>query len=219
MQLDPVFATPYQVSTDEFELSWIASIPALGMTTYTIKPFKGQLKDNLNLGVAKVTVKDARSLESVEPFEVETVPQLEPFSLSAEKLNAEFGSDGLLTSITRESVKTPVKIKFIQYGTREQYKSGAYLFLPDGPAREIEAEPNHRVRVVRGAIRSHVTAFMPFVVHQLTVNRSPGGSRLDIDNLVNVAGQYNIEVGMRFETGIKSGNASYTDLNGLQVFF
>jgi len=44
------------------------------------------------------------------------------------------------------------------------------------------------------------------------------GVGLEIDNLVNLAGQANIEIAMRFVSGLKSDRAFYSDLNGLQVF-
>lgn len=43
------------------------------------------------------------------------------------------------------------------------------------------------------------------------------GVGLEIDNLVNLAGQANIEIAMRFVSGLKSDRAFYSDLNGLQV--
>lgn len=43
------------------------------------------------------------------------------------------------------------------------------------------------------------------------------GVGLEIDNLVNLAGQANLEIAMRFVSSLKSDRAFYSDLNGLQV--
>lgn len=46
VQLSPVFTTDHQVSNSEFDVSFIASISPLGMTTYTISAFDGTLQEN-----------------------------------------------------------------------------------------------------------------------------------------------------------------------------
>ncbi len=46
VQLSPVFTTNHQVSRSEFDISFIASISPLGMTTYTISAFDGSLHEN-----------------------------------------------------------------------------------------------------------------------------------------------------------------------------
>lgn len=135
-------------------------------------------------------------------------------------------------------------MQFVRYGTKRsgQTMSGAYLFLPDGPAQLIPPRhANHHVRIIRGSIRSQVVVHLPFVVHQVTMHHSPGrflllvwsevllngllflflgsdGVGLHIDNLVNLAGQANLEVAMRLVSDVKSDRAFYTDLNGIQVF-
>ena len=95
--------------------------------------------------------------------------------------------------------------------------SGAYLFLPDGTARIMA--PGTYVRIIQGSIRSQVVVHLPQLVHQVTMHHSTGvdGVGLQMENLVNLAGQNNMEVAMRFETNLNSGKAFYTDLNGLQM--
>lgn len=173
--------------------------------------------------MSRIIVRESRSIDSVTPFTIDIKEQLDPFTLENSNLKATFDSNGLLTSISHDARETvSVAIQFVHYGTRggNQAKSGAYLFLPDGPAKLLEpnAEDN-RVRIVQGSIRSQVVVTLPFVVHQVTLLRSPGidGVNLDIDNLVNLSGQSNIEVAMRLVTDVDSGTAFYSDLNGLQV--
>lgn len=176
-----------------------------------------------NLEVARIVVKESRSLNSVLPFVVDIKEHLEPFSLSNMYLKASFDSNGLLTSLVQENRETSVSVQFVHYGTRkgQQAMSGAYLFLPDGPARVLEPEADSHVRTIDGSIRSQVVVHMPFVEHQVTLHRSPGadGVGLDIDNLVNIGGQGNLEVAMRLVTHLDTGAAFYSDLNGLQVVY
>lgn len=167
-------------------------------------------------------MKESRSISSVTPFNVVVKENLDSFTLENAYLKAFFDSNGLLTAVKRDKIQTLVTIQFVYYGTRKgnQAKSGAYLFLPDGPARILEPTSDHNVRIVKGSIRSQVVVHMPFVVHQVTLHHSPGvdGVALEIDNLVNVAGQNNLEVAMRLLSQVQSENAFYSDLNGLQVF-
>lgn len=173
--------------------------------------------------MARVVVRDSRSIDSVVPFTVDVKERLDPFTLENSYLKASFDSNGLLTALSHGGRETAsVAIQFLHYGTRSgnQAKSGAYLFLPGGPGRVVEASAEENgVRIVEGSIRSQVVVTLPLVVHQVTLHRSPGidGVNLDIDNLVNLSGQSNLEVAMRLVTNIDSGTVFYSDLNGLQV--
>ena len=171
--------------------------------------------------MARIVVKESRSMNSVTPFSVDIKAQLEPFTLGNMYLKASFDPNGLLTSIIQENVReTSVAVQFVHYGTRKgQTMSGAYLFLPDGPARVLEPEADSHVRFIDGPIRSQVVVHMPYVEHQVTLHRSPDGVALEIDNLVNIGGQNNFEVAMRLVTNLNTDSAFYSDLNGLQVSY
>jgi hypothetical protein len=136
-------------------------------------------------------VRDFRSIDSVAPFTVDVKDQLDAFTLENSNLKASFDSNGLLSAISHGGRETAsVSIQFVHYGTRRgnEPKSGAYLFLPDGPGRVVESSAEENgVRIVEGSIRSQVVVTLPLVVHQVTLHRSPGidGVHLDIDNLVN----------------------------------
>lgn len=122
-------------------------------------------------------MKESKEISPVEPFKIKVQAQLEPFKLTNLYLEAEFDSSGLLSSVTHQEEKVSVGLQFVRYGTRQSKNimSGAYLFLPDGPAQVIAPEyANHHVRIVQGSIRSQVTCHLPFVVHQVTIHNSPG---------------------------------------------
>jgi hypothetical protein len=91
VQTSPFFVTPDQISNEEFVLvSWITTVPTLGMITYTVRPFNRCLEDDVNLSVVTVTVKDMRSVEPTKPFKVESLPRVDPLALANDRLSAEF---------------------------------------------------------------------------------------------------------------------------------
>lgn len=170
--------------------------------------------------MSSVLIKESRSIETVAPFTVKVEKRLDAFTLANANFKANFDPDGLLTSVVQDGRTTLAAVRFVRYGTRMKGgSSGAYLFLPDGPARMLEPEPDHYVRIIQGSIRSQVVVYMPHIVHQVAIHHSPGadGLGLSIDNLVNIAGQDNTEFAMRLVTDIDSGQTFYSDLNGLQV--
>ena len=62
----------------------------------------------------------------------------------------------------------------MRYGTRRSGdKSGAYLFLPDGPAKPIPVE-GPLVRIVEGKIISYIEVVLAFAIHTVTLKSSPG---------------------------------------------
>jgi hypothetical protein len=62
----------------------------------------------------------------------------------------------------------------VRYGTRHSGdKSGAYLFLPDGPGR-VSAVSKSPVRVVEGRLRAYVEVRQGWNTHRATLLNSPG---------------------------------------------
>lgn len=126
-----------------------------------------------------------------------------------------FSEYGLLKSmqLTPDSSPVPVHLKFLKYGTRTHGdKSGAYLFLPNGPAVPITGNPPV-VLVSEGKLESYVSVGLPHVIHQ-TILR---GDAPEIRNLVDIGVTDNVEIVMRLQTRIDSGSTFFTDLNGLQL--
>lgn len=104
-------------------------------------------------------------------------------------------------------------MEFLKYGARKgMERSGAYLFLPDGPAIPLILG-NPAVLIVKGNLETSIATGLPFAVHENILR----GGALEIRNDVNIGDMGNTEVIMRFSTGIKSDDIFYTDLNGLQV--
>lgn len=128
---------------------------------------------------------------------------------------ASFTKFGILKamSVDSSSENEPVHVEFLRYGARRSKEmSGAYLFLPDGPAVPLVLG-SPAVLVIRGALESSVTTGLPFAVHENILR----GGALEIRNLVDIRNMDNSEIVIRMSTGIVSRETFYTDLNGLQV--
>lgn len=128
-----------------------------------------------------------------------------------------FSSDGMMKSIQlKESeLHTPVRVQFFKYGTRVNGdRSGAYLFLPNGPATPIVIANNPVVLVTEGPLESTVSVGLSLGIHH-TILRD--GEAPEIRNNIDIVDMDDVEVVMRLQTRIHSGDIFYTDLNGLQL--
>lgn len=131
---------------------------------------------------------------------------------------------GFLQKFVTKSTEIKSKIKLIQYGTTTaKEKSGAYLFLPDGPAIDLDPSRLQWIRVEHeNPLRDRICANYTFVLHCVEFYhvKSPHVNfKLPIFNVWNVVDlrqTINIELAMHIETDIVNKNVLYTDLNGFQ---
>ena len=65
-QLSPVFTRDGEISNEEFELSFLVTIPALGLMTYYIRELKSDDGPNDEMTVAQVKIFNSKS----QPFQV-----------------------------------------------------------------------------------------------------------------------------------------------------
>lgn len=176
------------------------------------------------LEMSHITMREHQSVTSIGPFRVTATGNSEPFWLGNDYLTATFDSDGFLKKIgLPNGNQAEVSLQFVYYGARDDPKSsGAYLFIPDGPAKPVQMNADHHTRMINGSIRSQVVTHMPQGVHQVAIHHSPGvdGLGFHIDNLVDITNQDNdFELAMRLVTNIESGSSFFSDLNGLQACF
>ena len=98
--------------------------------------------------------------------------------LENDAVKATFDSHGFLTKIhlKEEGLDVDVRIEFVFYGTSmtSDRNSGAYLFLPQGPAKPVVIEEGTPVTVVRGPHMSSVTVTAQDFQHTVTLKTSPG---------------------------------------------
>ncbi|KAL7296620.1 hypothetical protein TKK_0010040 [Trichogramma kaykai] len=223
-QVSPVWVSPAAISGARYELSFLVTVPAIGLTTYIVHTLHGtNLPAEVHL--ANITVYNKNMpLSAVPGFSnVQIYPSLQEFSMSQmPELSASFSKTGLLKSVRRSGTTYPVRLEFVKYGTRGagQDKSGAYLFLPDKPEPDLISIGNNRiVHVVQGPILSRVFTDLPYVKHIVTLYNSSGsdGLGLHINNQVDITETQNFELAMRINTDIKSDDIFYTDINGLNM--
>ncbi|KRF82741.1 alpha-mannosidase 2 isoform X2 [Drosophila virilis] len=204
-----------QGSTTKYRILFKARVPPMGLTTYlltvsTSKPAHTSYASHLLFNGSPVSVSLGQYPEDTK------FSEHSEFSLrvGAGPILA-FSEYGLLKSmqLTPDSSPVPVHLKFLKYGTRTHGdKSGAYLFLPNGPAVPITGNPPV-VLVSEGKLESYVSVGLPHVIHQ-TILR---GDAPEIRNLVDIGVTDNVEIVMRLQTRIDSGSTFFTDLNGLQL--
>jgi len=224
-QISPVFKGDDEISNNEFELTFLVTVPAMGLQTYYVRELKSEDGVNDEMSVAKVKLFNTKSQPfQVAPFEsVQLNPNEAKFKISNVHLSAEFESSGLLQAITTLSdrVRSEAKLEFWEYGTtRKSDKSGAYLFLPDGPGkrRPVTRRP---VKVVEGRLRSCVTTSDSWIRHVVCLHNSPGvdGTGLHVENDIDLTSESmnNKEIAMKIVSDIQSEDLFYTDLNGFQM--
>lgn len=209
-----------QASNTKYKLSFRARVPAMGMKVYTVQDTKSAENSHL-AHYAKVTVYTDTPFSvnlGEYPVEVEfATPQEVTLSHEESGTSVSFNKNGLLKSMSQGAspASVPIHLEFLQYGVlRASESSGAYLFMPNGPATVLNHQPGsaRRINVVtRGELESSMATGMTFGVHQVAL-RDTG---VDIHNLVDMKDMLDTEIVMRLDTNIRS-DFFYTDLNAFQ---
>ncbi|KAK7095851.1 hypothetical protein V1264_005212 [Littorina saxatilis] len=222
-QTQPFFVDSNTVTDgSRFKVSFVAEVPALGVAVYTLKQ-AGDGQDTKNHLASTTFINPKSSVNSQGAFSIRSTTGNEDFSIKNSVLEATFdGSSGLLklvkTLATGEERKTYVK--FALFGARNtKEKSGAYLFLPDGPGQNTD-EIKPVIRITRGPMVSEVHVFTKYVHHVVRLVNTPGvdALSLDIHNMVDIRTLSNREISMRIHTDIANDDRIfYTDLNGFQM--
>ncbi|XP_018334148.1 alpha-mannosidase 2-like isoform X2 [Agrilus planipennis] len=210
---------------DIYELSFVAIVKPLALARYTIQTveekdvpsetYYSKIKlinynknDVIDSGVATGVFKN-----------LDVIPRASSFSLVNDHFKANFASTGLLDSIEIGEKSTPVQLDFAKYGVRNKaVRSGAYLFLPDGPAVPLKNK-NKNIKVIEGPIVSKVQVNLFTVNHTVKIFNYLGAEKfgIEVENLVDIKKTHNFELAMRLTTDIKSSDDFFTDLNNYQV--
>lgn len=218
-QVDPVFIQSGEASPTMFDITFLADVPSLSLTTYTIKTVE---PDSVNLELVsygKVIVRGMAAPSVPKVFSAVEESSTGSFTLHNNQVQATFSSSGLLQSMTTQGRTMPVSLEFVKYGVRNHRETaGAYLFLPDQEAVPLPVgQP--AVVLIQGPIISTVSTRLKNILHTVKVKNSPGvdGMGIDIINLVDIKLEHNYEFVMRLNTPVKNDNVFYTDLNGFQI--
>lgn len=152
------------------------------------------------------------------PYQPEFIDPRDISITGNHKVSASFNKFGLLKSIQldQNAKNFPIHLEFLKYGVRTTPEtSGAYLFIPDGPATPLNlGEPI--VLFSKGLMESSVAVGLPFAVHETILQDTES---IEIRNIIDIGNRGNTEIVMRLSTGIQSDDTFYTDLNGFQVCY
>ena len=142
-----------------------------------------------------------------------------------DKFEARFSQrTGLLFDIVSGTKKAKLNIKLVKYGTTSaREKSGAYLFLPDGPAIDVDHNLLQWVRVEdSGSKRHRVCVNMTLILHCVEFYPSISSARdmkypmMSVWNMVDLRESHNYELAVLFKSDINNEDVFHTDLNGFQ---
>lgn len=152
------------------------------------------------------------------------------FIVENDKVKAEFdGENGMIKKATSLIDNKPVDLNshFVHYGARkskrkfangnEDNPAGAYLFLPDGEARELKKQTGDWVVIEGDLIRKVLATPINDLKILQTYTLYHGLPWIDLDNEVDIRSKENFEFALRFSSSVNSGDEFFTDLNGMQM--
>ncbi|KAK7790667.1 hypothetical protein R5R35_002442 [Gryllus longicercus] len=223
-QTSPVFQRTGGMRDSTYQVSFVVNVEPLSLTTYLVhpSPTSGQTDSN---SLSKVQIYNvAGQLPLSQGFEdVEMAKEGKEFSLSNGVFKAHFSKSGFLKALSLKygeiSTVVPVHIDFARYKARDTKEtSGAYLFLPSGPAVGFLDNPT-LIRVMDGPLFAQVDVVLHNVQHSVKIYKTPGADSLglEIENLVDISNEVNYELVMRVTSQVSNGDEFFTDLNGLQM--
>ena len=155
-------------------------------------------------------------------------------------LSLNLSKTGSLTSVHHAENDKEISFttNLIRYSTSLQpdRNSGAYLFLPDGEARDIPMGNHDIIRIQRGPLVSRIDIFHEMYSLQYKLTNTNGQFYLEmftgrnfvfclasedysiaLSATTHLTTSQDIELAVRFTTGINNGDDFFTDLNGFQV--
>uniref|UniRef100_A0A915PNV7 Alpha-mannosidase n=1 Tax=Setaria digitata TaxID=48799 RepID=A0A915PNV7_9BILA len=202
-----------------YELCFVSIIPPLSFRKYLVKKGIPQNKAKIRL--------DFTGLQSSD-FDI---APLGDFIFDNGLISVAFDPrTGHLASVSLKKKKNeinniPVSASFVWYGARMKSPvplkgtddpPGAYLFLPDGPAKPLNFKRSFIA--IQGAVMQKVlVANDGNMTFTHTIKIPHLSTSIEIENTFHLDNVQNVELAMRLEAGIDNGDEFFTDLNGYQV--
>ncbi|CAF2556746.1 unnamed protein product [Rotaria sp. Silwood2] len=221
-QIDPKWTgrKSNMIEKNMFELLILVNIEAYSLKEYTIHVSTTQQSCPLS-NIEYINEKD-KPMESSGPFKLELIDKKE-IKLNNRFLSVSFSKTGALLSV--QHLQHDEKISFttnvIHYGTSTQtdHNSGAYLFLPDGEAKDIPMGDHDVIRIQRGLLVNRVAILHEMYALQYKLTNINGSDDyiVELSATTHLNMNQDIELALRFTTGIKNGDEFFTDLNGFQM--
>jgi alpha-mannosidase len=215
------------VSKREYELMFIAKLPALSLSVFTLT----YVNDTHRNKLATIYCEECKDEEPV-PFDIRQ-KQAGDIQVENFKMKLLFDGDtGFLKSMTRRNFGRPIQmgIKFGAYKSA-QFHSGAYLFRPESSDPRsaekdvFEGYKETKIMITTGAISSDVTVIHgAFLAHTVRIFKTQTylDTAIFIENDIDFESppkNRETEMFMRFNTAIENGGDEpefYSDLNGFQ---
>lgn len=224
---------------DEFELVFIASMPALSVTIYnlvyvpinkeklaTIYCKSCQTRIIVNGNTAKPeVVRSVFNIKDIPPGDIQ---------LENTKLKILFnGNTGFMRNVRRKHNPKIMQcaIQFAAYHSA-QFHSGAYLFMPDPNEREYEKDvlqqykDQKSIMITTGSVSTEITVmYGPFLIHSVSIFLAENSSLSEaimIENTVDFETppkNRETEMFMRILSDVQNGEPPefYTDSNGFSM--
>lgn len=218
VQVSAVWNDVRTISQAAYEVAFLAHLPPLGLKVYKILESQSS---SSHLADYFLYNNDGQAENGV--FHIKNVVDGgDAITIENSFLTLGFDRSGLLEKVRRreDNKQHELKVQFLWYGTtNKRDKSGAYLFLPDGPGQPYVSLRPPFVRVTRGRIYSDVTCFLEHVTHKVRLYHIQGieGQSMEVSNIVDIRSVHNREIVMRISSKINNQNRYYTDLNGYQI--
>ncbi|CAK1552286.1 unnamed protein product [Leptosia nina] len=233
-QISPVVSGESRLgfAANKFQLSFPVTVDSLAITVYSVS-----LRDSMSLNkytsFARVRVYNADywniDLPKMFPIEQPTARLSEDVTVQAgNSTRILCNKHGLIKAIvSTDGRTTPVHMDFVQYGTQKMIdnNSGAYLFIPDGPAQQFNLDAYPELVITEGPFKATLYSALvgpraAEVILAVSVYNNPSllQSEVEISNTLMIDPKVDdLELAMRFSTGIKNGDVFYTDVNGMQI--
>ncbi|EJD74390.1 glycosyl hydrolase family 38 protein [Loa loa] len=217
-QISPVLEfvnNKWVIDSKLYELCFVPTIPPLSFQKYLFK-----------FGTPHNKAMIQSSFTGLQSSDFDTAP-LGNFTFDNGLISAVFDpKTGHLASVSLKQGKSiPVKTSFVWYGARMKSPlplkgtdnpSGAYLFLPNGPAKPLKIKQSFLA--IQGRIMQKVLIANDGNMTFTHIIKMPLLSpSIEIENTFHLDNVQNVELAMRLEAGIDNGDEFFTDLNGFQM--
>ncbi|XP_072930034.1 alpha-mannosidase 2 [Epargyreus clarus] len=233
-QISPVVAGERRLGfvSNKFQLSFPVTIDPLALTTYTVS-----LRDSMSIN--KYTSYSRVRIYNADYWTVD-LPKMfaidQPTARLSNDVTIQAGNssrvlatmNGLVKAIVSPDGRTtPVHMDFVQYDTQkgQDNNSGAYLFIPDGPAQPLKTDAFPEIVITEGPYKATLYSALispknAEIILAVSVYNNPSlpQSEVEICNTLLIDPQVDdLELAMRFSTNINNGDVFYTDVNGMQM--
>ncbi|PZC73618.1 hypothetical protein B5X24_HaOG209035 [Helicoverpa armigera] len=233
-QISPVVAGDRRLAfaANKYQLSFPAVVEPLALTVYTVA-LRDSTRLNKYTSYSRVRVYNADywtvDLPKMFPIEQPSARLMEDITIQAGNSTRVVATmNGLIKAIVSpEGTTVPVHMDFAQYDSQrgKDNNSGAYLFIPSGPATDFKPDAFPEIVVTEGIYKATLYAALNSpkaadIVLAISVHNNPSlpHSEVEVSNTLLIDPAVDdLELALRLRTAVRNGDVFYTDLNGMQM--